>query len=225
MLKIGQLNLLFSILVIVSNTINLIYLDLFNAYEVLTSVIPFLCTAILFFLVRNNNIFNSYILVAIGLLASLVGSYSNTVGVTLACFACEINKNNSFKYIALTGLLISLVCKNFLIELSVTNLLSTIILYVFIITVYFSVTYRDKEKPLEDSLLTFGEHEVLIFKSQGFTDKEIVDKLSEHVSVHTVRKRIQRACGKYKCKTSHELIFRLSQLGHLTNKYDKVYKI
>lgn len=224
-MKVGHLNALASLGVVIHNFSIMIYDNDLSVFGLCRNVLPFLISGALFFLVRHNDKLNSYILLAIGLISSATGDYLNTVGVTLFCFSTFLNKDDSFIKLGVILVVFSLIIKIFVVGMQLTNLTSTILLYCFILSVFFFIIFQPKDKPSEYSLLTQEQYEVLYYLAHGYTHKEIVDKLSDLVSVHTVRKRIERARIKYDCKTSHELIFRLSQTGHFDKKSDKVYKI
>lgn len=219
-IKVGYFNIAFSIINAINNTFNLILLDQFTLWNFCHSVLPFIITGVIFFLIRHNNVRNSYLLLGIGLISLSGVDYTNTVGITLFCFGCLINKSQKYALVGIVLIVCALLAKIFIHRMSITNTLSAFVLYFFILSTFFGNIYQAKQAPIKGSKLTPEQHEVLCYLDAGYTYKEIVDKLSEHVSIHTVRKRVQRACKKYNCRTSHQLISRLSKLGHIAHKMD-----
>jgi len=205
----------------------LIFFSLFNFITLLIGnrliidylfyVLPFVIIGIIYFFLNRNNKshkINALLFVVVGLFATISGQRGNATGIIFICFSLYIY--NSYKTnLIITGLtIIAFITKYIILDLTVMNIFSLMMMYAYVLTIYYLLIHPKKTEMIKDPKISEQNREILQYLVAGYQYKEIANLGNIYFSADAMRQRITRVRRDFDCVTDLQLIYKLLKQGY-----------
>ena len=174
--------------------------------------LPFLVLMILCFIFRNKYKFNAFLYAGMSVLALLTTSESgNLTGIIFLLFSLFVFQSLRTNIIILIITSIAILSKIFM-GYTAMEIIGTFLGYAYCILIYY-ILIHPKQPKITNSMDDV-DRQILELKISGHSTKEIADKI--YLSSDAINKRMKRACEKYECGNTEQLVFTLIEKGYIS---------
>jgi len=206
----------------------LLFVSLMNALSIfirgadlvyiLTFVLPYFVVAVIIYLCRKfQKHINIYWLVVLGIGIIFGGQAGNFSGAILFVYAIHLDPGKNKTIFKLSLMAVSIAVKTLLIEINPIQTINLLFAH-FLCYAYYYVLFTERK------IITIPEIEdqteqIIDYLTEGYTIKEIAVKTC--LTSAAVNKRISRLRDKENCKTTCQLIYKLSKSGQKHKQIDR----
>lgn len=193
----------------------------YSLMYIFTYILPFIITALVFLIFRKKEkLLTNIGFFALGLIMSFVGTGGNFSGVIFFLFSIYISPKRNETIIKLVLITVSIACKSLVIQITGIQIINLLAIHYMALGygyILFSVKKTITVTEIEDQT-----EQIIDYMIDGLTIKEIAVK--SFMTVAAVNKRVNRLRDREGCKTTYQLIAKLSQNRQNYKKIDR-YKI
>lgn len=176
--------------------------------------VPFLIAAILCYVFRKKYKYNAYLFAVMSVFSIVFtnqpGVLTGTVFLVFSLYIFQTKKTN----IIIAGCAAVAIATKIFTGFSTIQVLNLIIGYAYCVAIYYFLIHPKPATVSED--IDYELAELVKLQLQGFTTKEIGDKLC--ASPAAITKRLERARKEYECRTNYQLLGKLVRIGYISLK-------
>lgn len=215
--NLSKINIYALLFIIVTNTLSIFIRGASYIYF-LTNILPF-SLSILALLIFRKHAFkiNSFLMLLLGLALTLIGGSGNFSGAVFIIYSIHMDESRNKTIFKLALMTICVAIKTLFNDITTIQVINLLFVN-YLAYGYYYILFTEKKvvtiHEIEDQT-----EQIIEYLQQGFTVKEI--SIKTFMSIAAVNKRINRLRDKEKCKTTYQLIYKLSQNGQKANKIDR----
>lgn len=215
--SLTKINLLAILFVIIMNTL-IVVSDKMDYINIIIYILPFIIVGLVLLLFREyQSKISKYLMLILGLIITLFGNPGNFSGAIFIIYSIHLDPGRNKTIIKLGLLIVAITCKTLIIDISTVQTVSLLFIN-GLCYAYYYILFTEK-KVITINEIEDQTEQIIDYLIDGFEIKEIAVKTC--LSPAAVSKRINRLRDKEGCRTTIQLIAKLSIDRHLSKKIDR----
>ena len=142
--------------------------------------------------------------------ATTEGNYGGVVFIIFSVFIFYTAKSSM---IIASMVIISMVAKAALQDFTISQTVNLLLSYAGILLIYYFLMHPKKPYMISNPKIDETTEEIILLTVSGYRPKEISGKIK--LSADAGCKRISKACKDFKCGTSEQLLYKLTESGYI----------
>jgi hypothetical protein len=169
---------------------------------------------------RNKIKTDAFLFACMGLFITLLGDAGNTTGIIFLCFSVYIFNSEKSLLVIFILTVVAIIIKMLILKLTAIGVINIFIMYSYIGAVYYALFHPKKLRLESNNQIDAVTTEIIELMIQGFSPKEIHQKMKNTISVDAISKRIRRVRNQFDSKNEAQLIITLIKKGLICPKKD-----
>jgi DNA-binding CsgD family transcriptional regulator len=208
--SLTKLSLVFLSVTLVLNLLDMI-VEQAGLIQYVVFVLPFVITIGSVLIFRGYKV-NAFVYAIFGLLTTLGANTGNFSGAIFICFSLYIFNTKKTNVILIALLVVCIGANSTIRGFTVSDTLNNLNAYAFTVAVYYYLIHPRPAKIIESCKFDGENKEILEYLADGYSNKEIADKV--YLTHNAVTKRLKTLRDNMGVRSNSQLVHVLTKKGY-----------